>query len=118
MRKPRRAVAPLQSENASDHYANAAAVIACLTSGEKASATSEALGYLSAKADARAEQVANNDLWTPWVDIVEGAQGRTSVLGPDYVVVSAALSEAEQVALNAAGDAELVRQAFKDAAGS
>lgn len=112
------AVAPLQSENASDHYANAAAVIACLTSGEKASATSEALGYLSAKADARAEQVANNDLWTPWVDIVEGAQGRTSVLGPDYVVVSAALSEAEQVALNAAGDAELVRQAFKDAAGS
>lgn len=112
------AVAPLQSENASDHYANAAAVIACLTTGEKASATSEALGYLSAKADVRAEQVASNDLWTPWVDIIEGAQGRTSVLGPDYVAVSAALSEAEQAALNAAGDADLVRQAFEDAAGS
>lgn len=112
------AVAPLQTNDASDHYANAAAVIACLTTGEKASATSEALGYLSAKADVRGEQVASNDLWTPWVDIIEGAQGRTSVLGPEYVTVSAALSEAEQAALNAAGDAGLVKQAFQDAAGS
>ena len=112
------AVAPLQKENASDHYANAAAVISCLTTGEKASATSEALGYLSAKADVRAEQVAANDLWAPWVDIIEGAQGRTSVLGPEYVAVSAALSEAEQAALNAAGDAAAVEQACKDAAGS
>ncbi|HMO11853.1 MAG TPA: extracellular solute-binding protein, partial [Actinotalea sp.] len=112
------AVAPLQTTDASDHYANAAAVIACLTTGEKASGTSEALGYLSAKADVRAEQVASNDLWAPWVDIVEGAEGRTSVLGPDYVGVSALLSEAEQAALNAAGDADAVRQAFADAAGS
>lgn len=112
------AVAPLQKKDASNHYANAAAVIACLTTGEKASATSEALGYLSAKADVRAEQVKSNDLWTPWVSIIEGAQGRTSVLGPDYVTVSAALSEAEQAALNAAGDAAAVKQAFQDAAGS
>lgn len=112
------AIAPLQKKDASNHYANAAAVIACLTSGEKASATSEALGYLSAKKDVRAEQVKSNDLWTPWVSIIEGAQGRTSVLGPDYVTVSAALSEAEQAALNAAGDAGAVKQAFQDAAGS
>jgi len=112
------AVAPLQKTDASNHYANAAAVITCLTSGEKASQTSEALGYLSAKADVRAEQVKSNDLWAPWVSIIEGAQGRTSERGPDYVTVSAALSEAEQAALNAAGDAGAVKQAFQDAAGS
>jgi len=112
------AVAPLQSKDASDHYANASSVIACLTTGDKATATSEALGYLSAKADVRAAQVAANALWTPWVSIVEGAQGRTSELGATYVDVSAALSQAEQGALNAAGDASGVEAAFKDASGN
>ena len=112
------AVAPLQSTDASNHYANASSVIACLTTGDKATATSEALGYLSAKADVRSAQVADNDLWTPWVSIVEGAQGRTSELGAEYVNVSAALSEAEQGALNASGDASAVEAAFMDASGN
>ncbi|HEY3436205.1 MAG TPA: extracellular solute-binding protein [Actinotalea sp.] len=112
------AVAPLQSKDASNHYANAAAVIACLTGDAHGNATSEALGYLSAKAGVRATQVADNPLWTPWVDIVQGAQGRTTDLGADYVNASAALSEAIQGALNAAGDSSGVESAFKDASGS
>ena len=112
------AVAPLQSTDASDHYANASAVIACLTGGDDATQTSETLGYLSAKADVRAAQVEANPLWTPWVDIIEGAQGRTTELGAEYPTVSGALSEAIQGALNAAGDASGVETAFQDAAGS
>lgn len=112
------AVAPLQSKDASDHYANAAAVIDCLVGGDNAAKTSETLGYLSANPEIRATQVASNDLWTPWVDIITGAQGRTTELGADYPAVSGKLSEAEQAALNAAGDAAAVETAFKDAAGS
>ncbi|WP_222593125.1 sugar ABC transporter substrate-binding protein [Cellulomonas composti] len=112
------AVAPLQSKDASDHYANASAVIGCLIGGENAMQTSETLGYLSAKPDVRAEQVAANDQWTPWAPIVEGAQGRTTELGADYPAVSAQLSEALQGALNAAGDAAGVEDAFRTAAGS
>ena len=112
------ASAPLQSTDASDHYANASAVIACLTGGDDATQTSETLGYLSAKADVRAAQVEANPLWTPWVDIVEGAQGRTTELGAEYPTVSGALSEAIQGALNAAGDAGGVETAFLDASGS
>jgi multiple sugar transport system substrate-binding protein len=111
------AVAPLQSADASDHYANASAVISCLTSGDNASVTSETLGYLSAKADVRAAQVAANPLWEPWVSIVEGAQGRTSDLGADYVGASAQLSGAIQGALNANGNADQVKAAFEDASG-
>lgn len=110
--------APLQSTDASDHYANASAVIACLTGGDDATTTSETLGYLSAKSDVRAAQVDANPLWTPWVDIIEGAQGRTTELGAEYPNVSGALSEAIQGALNAAGDASGVETAFQDAAGS
>ncbi|MEU6247968.1 extracellular solute-binding protein [Glycomyces sp. NPDC047010] len=111
------AVAPIQSEDASDHYANAAAVIACLTEGEAALQTNETLGYLSAKADVRAEQVAANPLWEPWVAAVEGAQGRTTDLGSDYVGVSASLSEAITASLNAEGDPAAVETAFQDAGG-
>jgi len=111
------AAAPVQSKDAADHYANASAVIACLTGGANATVTSEALGYLSAKADVRAAQVANNPLWDPWVSIVEGAQGRTTELGADYVAVSGSISDALQGALNASGDAAGVAKAFKDAAG-
>ncbi|NYI41162.1 sugar ABC transporter substrate-binding protein [Demequina lutea] len=111
------AVAPLQSSNASDHYANASAVISCLTSGANANVTSETLGYLSAKADVRAAQVAANPMWTPWVSIVEGAQGRTTDLGAGYVGVSAQLSQALQGALNAAGNADQVKSSFENASG-
>jgi multiple sugar transport system substrate-binding protein len=111
------AVAPVQSEDAADHYANATAIIACLTAGENGAVTSETLGYLSAKADLRAEQVAANSLWEPWVSIVEGAQGRTTDLGAEYVGVSGSLSEALQGALNASGDSDAVARAFEEAAG-
>lgn len=111
------AVAPLQSKDAADHYANASAVISCLTSGDNGSVTSETLGYLSAKADVRAAQVAANPLWEPWAPIVEGAQGRTTDLGADYVGVSGQLSEAIQGSLNAAGNADAVKAAFDNAAG-
>lgn len=111
------AVAPVHKADASDHYANAAAVISCLTSGEQGMETSETLGYLSAKADVRAEQVKANPLWEPWVASIEGAQGRTTDLGADYVATSAALSEAITGALNANGDPDAVRAAFEEAAG-
>jgi multiple sugar transport system substrate-binding protein len=109
------AVAPVHAKDASDHYANAAAVIACLTDGDAALQTNETLGYLSAKPDVRAQQVAANPLWKPWVGPVEGAQGRTTELGSKYVDVSAALSQALQAALNGAGDSGAVKSAFKDA---
>ena len=109
------AVAPVHADHASDHYANAAAVIACLTDGNAALTTNETLGYLSAKPDVRQQQVAANPLWKPWVGPVEGAQGRTTDLGDKYVDVSASLSKALQGALNAAGDAGGVKSAFKDA---
>ncbi|WP_448061787.1 ABC transporter substrate-binding protein [Cellulomonas hominis] len=112
------AVAPIHQADAADHYANAAAVIACLTTGEQGMNTSETLGYLSAKADVRAEQVKANPLWEPWVSSIESAKGRTTDLGADYVTTSAALSEAITGALNANGDADAVRAAFQDAAGS
>ena len=112
------AVAPTQTTDASNHYANAKAVISCLVSGDAAKTTSELLGYLSAKPDVRAAQVAANDTWTPWVSIIEGAQGRTTELGAGYVNASAQISQAIQGALNAAGDASGVEAAFKDAAGS
>ncbi|MCW5951301.1 MAG: extracellular solute-binding protein [Propionibacteriaceae bacterium] len=111
------AVAPVQATDASNHYANAAAVIGCLTGGDSAIKTNETLGYLSAKPDVRAAQVAANPVWKPWVKSVEGAQGRTTELGAGYVQASAQLSEAIQGALNAAGNADGVRTAFLEAAG-
>lgn len=109
--------APLQSTDASDHYANASAVISCLMTGDNAGVTSESVGYLSARPDVRAAQVASNPIWTPWVPIIEGAQGRTTDLGVDYVGVSAQLSEATQGALNADGNADQVKAAFENASG-
>lgn len=111
------AVAPIQQDDASNHYANAAAVIKCLTDGDNGLVTNETLGYLSAKADVRAEQVEQNPVWEPWVASVEGAQGRTTELGSQYVDVSASLSEALQGALNAAGNAAEVKSAFENAGG-
>ncbi len=111
------AVVPVQINNASQHYANAAEVINCLTEGDAAMITNETLGYLSAKPDVRARQVAWSNLWGPWVGSVEGAEGRTTDLGSDYVVASAQLSMAIQGALNAAGDEGEVKSAFLESAG-
>lgn len=111
------AVAPIQKDDASDHYANAAAVIDCLTDGDAGLVTNETLGYLSAKPDVRAAQVTANPVWEPWVASVEGAGGRTTELGGQYVDVSASLSEAIQGALNSAGDSAGVTSAFEGAGG-
>jgi multiple sugar transport system substrate-binding protein len=111
------AVAPLQNKDASNHYANAAAVIKCLTAGDAAQSTSETLGYLSARPEVRAAQVKANPVWTPWVSPIENAQGRTTDLGATYTDVSSQLSEAIQGALNAAGNADAVKAAFQTAAG-
>lgn len=111
------AVAPVQTKDASNHYANAAAVIKCLTDGDAALKTNETLGYLSAKPDVRAAQVKANPVWEPWVKSVEGAQGRTTELGAKYVEVSGQLSQAIQGALNAAGNPDAVKKAFTEAAG-
>ena len=111
------AIAPVQNENAEQHYKNAQDIISCLTTGDTAKLAVETLGYLSANPDVRAEQVKENPLWEPWVEIVEGAQGRTSDAGADYVNISAQLSEAIQASLNAAGKADAVKQAFEEAAG-
>jgi multiple sugar transport system substrate-binding protein len=110
------AVAPAHKADASNHYANAAAVIKCLTSGDAGQKTSETLGYLSAKADVRAAQVTANPLWQPWVKSIEGARGRTTDLGAAYTATSAALSDAITAALNANGNAGAVKSAFTDAA--
>lgn len=112
------AIVPVQKDDADRHYANAKAVIECLTTGDTAVEATEALGYLSANAQVRAQQVENNPLWEPWVSIVEGAQGRTSDVGAEYVNISARLSEALQGALNAAGNESAVEQAFQEAAGN
>lgn len=107
---------PVQEDDAEASYARSAELIACLTEGENLLNTNETLGYLAAKADVRADQVAANPLWEPWAPIVEGASGRTTELGTDYPVVSALLSEALQTSLNAGGDADQIRTAFTDAA--
>lgn len=112
------AIAPVQKDNAEEHYANAKAVIECLTTGATAAEATETIGYLSANPEVRAEQVENNPIWEPWVSIVEGAQGRTSDVGADYVNISAKLSEALQGALNAAGNEGAIKQAFDEAAGN
>ncbi len=114
------AVAPLQSTDASNHYANAAAVIDCLSAATTPPETSETLGYLSAKPDIRATQVASNAA-------VE-AVGRRSSRAPRAArpssapttpaVSGEALRRRCRRALNAAGDANGVATAFKDAAGS
>ena len=115
-----RPVAVLSGPNIAEEVARglpAAAVIACLTEGEAAFQTNETLGYLSAKPEVRAEQAAQSPLWEPWVSAVEGAQGRTTDLGSEYVDASASLSAAIQAALNAAGDEAAVEAAFQDAGG-
>jgi multiple sugar transport system substrate-binding protein len=108
-------MAPVHKDNPEQHYANAAALVACLLSPENYVKVNEALGYLAAKPDVRAEQVAAKPMWEPWVASIEGAQGRTTELGAGYLEASALLSEALQASLNAEGDTAAIEQAFKDA---
>lgn len=107
------AIAPVHKSDASDHFANAAAVISCLTKGEAAKDTAETLGYLSAVKSIRDQQVAENPLWESWLSPVENARGRTTDLGASYVEASALISETTQATLNALGDNKAIEEAFQ-----
>jgi multiple sugar transport system substrate-binding protein len=107
--------APTHKDNAQGHYDAASAVIDCLAGASSQVKTDDMLGYFAANKDERQKQVDSNPLWTPWVDAINGAQGRTTHLGADYTATSAAVSAALQTALNSAGDSDAVKQAFQEA---
>jgi len=107
--------APTHKDNAQGHYDAAAAVIDCLAGPSSQVKTDDMLGYFAANKDERQKQIDSNPLWTPWVDAINGAQGRTTDLGAGYTATSAAISTALQTALNSAGDADAVKQAFEEA---
>lgn len=89
-------------ENISDEKLQATVdVIECLIgTDENLKATNDEMVYLAAKSDVREQQVAENDVWAPWVDAVESAEGRTTEVGLEYETISAQLSEDLQAALN------------------
>ena len=109
------AVAPTHKDNSSAHYDAAKQVIACLVGAGNQVKTDDQLGYFAANGDERQKQIDSDAIWKPWADAITSAQGRTTDLGPDYTATSGAISTAEQAALNAAGDAGAVKQAFADA---
>lgn len=77
-------------------------VIQCLTEGKNLRSLNDEMVYLAAKKDVRAQQVQENEIWKPWVKIVEGATGRTTDVGLKYEDISAQLSKDMQDALNKA----------------
>lgn len=91
---------PFHKNANKDKQAAAISVVECLTNDENLLKTNEALGYLAAKKEVREKQVAENELWKPWVDSVENAQGRTTDVGMKYEDISAQLSKGEQASLN------------------
>ncbi len=109
-------VVPLHKDNSDGHYAAAKAVVDCLLSAENQVTTDNMLGYFTASSDTRQEQIAAEPVYASWADAMDSAQGRTTDLGTAYLQTSAALSKAEQAALNAAGDAAQVQAAFETAA--
>ena len=109
-------VVPVHKDNSAGHYAAAKAVIDCLLGTDKQITTDNMLGYFTANKTTRAQQIAAEPVYAPWADAINGAQGRTTDLGTQYLTTSAALSKAEQAALNASGDQAKVAEAFKVAA--
>ena len=75
-------------------------VIECLIDGDNLKALNDEMVYLAAKSDVRAKQVEENEIWKPWVEIVESASGRTTDVGLEYEDISAQLSEDLQTSLN------------------
>jgi multiple sugar transport system substrate-binding protein len=108
-------VAPIHKDNPQGHYAAAASVIDCLAGPSNEVKTDDTLGYFAANKAERQKQIDSNPIWTPWVDAINNAQGRTTDLGAAYTATSAAISTALQTALNSAGDADQVKQAFEQA---
>lgn len=88
-----------KTENAEKTKASAQ-VIDCMTNDKNLVKTNETLGYLAAKKTSRDAQIKENDLWAPWVESVENAQGRTTDVGMKYEQISATLSKNLQAALN------------------
>ncbi len=109
-------VVPLHKDNGAGHYAAAKSVIDCLLSADQQVKTDNMLGYFTANKTTRDEQIAAEPVYQSWTDAIDNAQGRTTDLGTSYLQTSAALSKAEQAALNAAGDAGQVKAAFEQAA--
>jgi len=109
-------VVPLHKENSDAHYAAAKEVLDCLLGSKTQVETDDMLGYFTAAESTRQQQIASTETYKPWADAIAGAQGRTTDLGTGYLATSAALSKAEQAALNAAGDAGQVEDAFGTAA--
>ena len=109
------AVAPIHKDDPQAHYDAARQVIACLVGQGNQVKTDDQLGYFAANADERQKQIDSDPIWKPWADAINSAEGRTTDLGPDYTATSGAISTAEQAALNAAGDANAVKQAFEQA---
>ncbi|GAA4852517.1 extracellular solute-binding protein [Luteimicrobium xylanilyticum] len=105
-------LAPTHKSNAAGHYAAAKQVIECLVGKDNQVKTADKLGYFAANKDQRQKQIDSDAIWKPWAAAIESAQGRTTDLGSAYTPTSAALSTALQSSLNAAGDADAVKQAF------
>lgn len=93
---------PTQKDMGKDKLAATVKVIECLVDGDNLKSLNDEMVYLAAKSDVRAEQVKENEVWKPWVEIVENASGRTTDVGLDYEDISAKLSEDLQAALNKA----------------
>ena len=108
-------VAPTHKKNAQGHFDAAASVIECLSGPSSQVKTDDMLGYFAASKAERQKQIDADQMWTPWVNAIDNAQGRTSDLGAAYTATSAAISTALQTSLNSAGDAGKVKQAFEQA---
>ncbi|PJM79597.1 ABC transporter substrate-binding protein [Bifidobacterium scaligerum] len=93
---------PTQKNMSDEKLAATVKVIECLVDGDNLKSLNDEMVYLAAKSDVRAEQVKENEVWKPWVKIVESASGRTTDVGLKYEDISAQLSEDLQAALNKA----------------
>ncbi|NMM97773.1 ABC transporter substrate-binding protein [Bifidobacterium olomucense] len=93
---------PTQKNMSDEKLAATVKVIECLVDGDNLKSLNDEMVYLAAKSDVRAQQVKENEVWKPWVKIVESASGRTTDVGLKYEDISAQLSEDLQAALNKA----------------
>lgn len=91
---------PTQKNMSDDKLKATVGVIECLIDGDNLKALNDEMVYLAAKSDVRAKQVEENEIWKPWVEIVESASGRTTDVGLEYEDISAQLSEDLQTSLN------------------
>lgn len=92
---------PTQKNTSDEKMKATVEVIECLIGNDdNLKATNDEMVYLAAKKSVREQQVAENDVWKPWIDSVENAEGRSTDVGLEYEEISAKLSEDLQAALN------------------